>query len=321
MRRAALLVTTGLVLLPAWRGLDRPLAAPQNRVEQSDRETRPLAINASGAVDISNIAGDITVVAGSGPASVEIIRRAHARTAADAKAQLTTVTITVDVQGNRARIQPVYPQRRGGRQTTDVTVSFVVTAPAGVRVSAHAISGDIKVTGIQGDIEADTANGDIALSGVRRVGDVHTLAGSIKVTDADLQTALTADSVAGDIVLTRVKAGRVTLTSTSGDLIARSVQCDQALFKTIAGSVVFAGPLAASGRYELHAQSGDVRFSPAGDAGYMLDVRTFSGDIRLTRTIRITTSAREPHSLAGTVGNGEATVRIVTFSGSVSIGN
>ena len=66
MRRAALLTVAGLVLLPVWRGLDRPLAAPQNRIEQSDRETRPLSIDATGSVNISNIAGDITIVTGAG---------------------------------------------------------------------------------------------------------------------------------------------------------------------------------------------------------------------------------------------------------------
>ena len=140
MRRAALLTVAGLVLLPVWRGLDRPLAAPQNRIEQSDRETRPLSIDATGSVNISNIAGDITIVTGAGPASVEIIRRAHARSAAEAKTALAAVTVTVDVQGNRARIQPVYPQR-AGRASSDVTVSFVVTyrpacGPARMRLPA-----------------------------------------------------------------------------------------------------------------------------------------------------------------------------------------
>ena len=320
MRRAALLTVAGLVLLPVWRGLDGPLAAPQNRVEQSDRETRPLSIDATGTVNISNISGDITIVAGAGPASVEIIRRGHARTAAEAKAALATVTVTVDVQSNSARIQPVYP-RRSGRTSSDVSVSFVVTVPAGVRTSTHAISGDIKVTGMQGGIDADTASGDITLTGVRRVSDVHTLAGSIRVTDSSLEDAMTADSVAGDIVLTRVKVVRITATSTSGDIVARNVQCDQALIKSIAGSIVFAGPLAANGRYDLHTQSGGVRFSPTGEIGYMLDVRTFSGDIHTARSMPLVTTAREPHSLTGTVGKGDATVRIVTFSGTVSIGS
>ena len=208
------------------------------------------------------------------------------------------MTVTVDVQGNRARIQPVYPQR-AGRASSDVTVSFVVTVPAGVRTSAHAIAGDINVTGVQGAVDADTASGDITLTGVRRVSDVHTIAESIRVTDSSLDEAINADSVAGDIVLTRVKAVRITATSTSGDMVARNVQCEQALIKTIAGSIVFAGPLtAANGRYELHTQSGDVRFSPTGEVGDMLDVRTFSGDIRTARSMQIATATREPRSLA-----------------------
>ena len=91
----------------------------------------------------------------------------------------------------------------------------------------------------------------------------------------------------------------------------------------MSGNVTFSGPVAKSGRYELHAQSGDVLFTPSGEGGYELQARTFSGDIRTDVPLKLqgTISGRVPRrEVRGTVGDGGATIIARTFSGDVIVG-
>ena len=60
-------------------------------VEQTDRQTKTLAIGANGSLELKNIVGDITVKAGGGrEATVEIVRVSRGQTDADAKARTRT---------------------------------------------------------------------------------------------------------------------------------------------------------------------------------------------------------------------------------------
>ena len=123
--------------------LARPLSAQSQ--EQVDRQTHMLAIGASGALDLRNVAGEISVTAGSGnEARVEVIRRARGRTSDDARLGLQQVTVEVSHQGERAAVSARYPQgRRDGNVPYSVDIAYVVTAPAGTRVTATSVSGSM----------------------------------------------------------------------------------------------------------------------------------------------------------------------------------
>ena len=63
------------------------------RAEQIDKQTKTLAIGATGSLELRNIVGDIMVKAGgSRDATVEIVRMSRGRTDADAKLGLERVT-------------------------------------------------------------------------------------------------------------------------------------------------------------------------------------------------------------------------------------
>jgi hypothetical protein len=297
------------------------------RVEQTDRQHRTLSLGPSGSLDLSTLAGDITVTAGTGPPSLEIIRRSRARTDAEAKQGLDRVTVNVEDRNERVRVMTVSPEN-DGRTTADVEVSFVVTAPVGTNLTAHTLAGNVSVTGIHGEVGANTASGSVTLTDVRRIRDVHSLAGTVTISDAETDGLLEAHSIAGAVVMTRVKAQRVSAWSTVGQVTAEDVDCEEALLKSLSGTVEYRGLLARKGRYELRTQSGSVHFEPTGTAGFDLDARSFSGAIRIDPALHFQASGPPRRnltgtggrSLTGTAGNAEATVIIVTFSGGVTIG-
>ena len=298
-----------------------------NRAQQVERTTRTIHIGDSGTLDLGNIAGDITITPGRrGDAMVEIVKTAHARTDADAKNMLSLVTVDVNETGSHGEVRAKYHNDGGGWHmfggNINVSVDYTVTAPAGTRVTAESISGDIRVTGIA-DVSAGTVSGDVKVSGAKRLGSIKSISGSVEISDADLDGSIESQSVSGDVTLRRVKARRVEASSVSGNLLLDGVDCDRVGAHTTSGEITFNGPLARDGRYELKGFSGDVRVGVAGNTGFELQASSFSGEVRsdLPITTRGTSDSRRGRrtTLAGTYGDGSAVLQVTTFSGSIII--
>ena len=133
--------------------------------QAEDRQTRSLAIGASGSLEIRNLSGHVTVTAGSGrDASVELIRRARGRTDADARLGLERVKVDTQVTGSRGAIRSEYPNDR--QASYSVSIEMIVSAPAGTRLLVNSVSGGVDVRGIKGELSVTTISGDIAINNV-----------------------------------------------------------------------------------------------------------------------------------------------------------
>lgn len=298
-----------------------------NRSEQVERTTRTIHIGDNGWLDLGNVAGDITVTRGrGGDATIDIVKTAHARNDADAKTMLSLVNVDVSENGTRAEVRARYHNDGDGWRpfggNLNVSVSYTVTAPAGTRLSAESISGDVHVTGIA-DVSASTVSGDVKVTGASRLGTVKSISGSVEVTDANVDGSIESSSVSGDVTLRHVKARRVEAGSVSGSMTLDDVDCDRVSVHTTSGDINFNGQLARDGRYELKGFSGDVRVAVAGGTGFELQANSFSGDIRSDLPITTRGSNETRHGrrtvLTGTYGNGSAVLQLTTFSGSIVI--
>jgi DUF4097 and DUF4098 domain-containing protein YvlB len=323
------LCLAGAIVVPGARDTARAQASIPGapRAEQTDRERRTLDLGSAGVLDLSTISGDITVTAGTGPATLEIIRRSHARTDAQAKQALDRVTVDVAEHAGRVTVKTFFPESDGQR-SPDVQVSFAVTAPPATALVARTIAGDISITGIHGEVRASTASGSITLANVTRISEAHSVEGTVTITDAQTDGSVQADSIGGDVVLARVKARHVSASSISGKVTVDDTDCEDAVLKTLFGTIEYRGLLAQDGRYELRTQTGSVHFEPTGRPSFDLDAQSFSGMIQVDPALHFQASAPPRRgltgvvgsSLTGTVGTGRATVVVVTFSGSVTIG-
>jgi len=292
------------------------------RSEQTQRETRNLQLGATGALDLRNISGDIKVTAGSArDVTIEIVRVSRGRTDADARRGLDEVTVAVDQRGDRATVESRYPNQRG-RSPYDVSVTYTVTAPAGTRVTVSSVGGNIAISGIHGDVAAANVGGNVTLSDAGRVTSAKTVGGNVTITDAQGDANLDAGTIGGNVSLERVKARRVSVSVVGGNVTARDVTCDGADLGTMSGSVEFSGPLARNGRYEMHTQSGTVRFSPTGTTGFELQANTFSGAVRTEIPLQLQgrmTGRGPQRAVRGTFGDGSAVVIATSFSGDVIV--
>ncbi len=289
---------------------------PGFKAEQTDRQTKTLAIGATGDLSLKNVVGDITVKAGSGrEATVEIVRVSRGRTDADAKLGLERVTVDVTTRGERGMVETQYPN--DFRPGYSVSVAYTVTAPAGTRLSVGTVSGRVRVTGIEGEVNANGVSGAMELTSCAHVTSARTISGDITVTDVRSQNGIEVEGVSGSVRLANIKARRVTATIVSGLISARDIQADGATLSSMSGDIEYSGSVAPKGRYEFQAHSGSVRVGVTG--GFDLEARTFSGRVEADASLGIA-PGKSQKSLRGAAGNGGAAVIATTFSGNVWIG-
>lgn len=289
---------------------------------QTDTEKRTFAIGAAGEFDLENLSGDITIVAGTGrDLTIEITRRARGRNDADARSGLARVRVETAHRGDRVTAKTVYPNER--QSNYSVSVDYVVTAPAGTRITARTLSGGISATAITGELSVSTMSGDVTVTRASHLLSAKTASGTITLRDVAAEGALDASTMSGDVTATTVKARRLNLTTISGTVTARGVQASDAKLSSTSGDVVFDGDLAAGGRYVFTSHSGNVQLTLDGRTGFTFESSTFTGTVRTDLPLQGTTlgagGRRPARNLRGTFGDGSATVTATSFSGNVVV--
>ena len=96
-----------------------PDAAPIHRELLTHRPDRT-----HGALDLQNVAGDISVTGGGGDdVRIEAVKRVRHPNEAEAKALLSEIAIEVADRGGRVEVRTEYPRRRNWSGGVDFTVS------------------------------------------------------------------------------------------------------------------------------------------------------------------------------------------------------
>ncbi len=170
---------------------------------------------------------------------------------------------------------------RGRRNRNDTEVTFTVRLPAGVRVEARTVSGDVTARELRGDAEVTSVSGNVEVAGFRG-------------------ERLEATTVSGDVDLTGVEA--------------RQVEAE-----TVSGNVTFGGRLDRQGSYDLTTLSGTVLVTLPEGAGADFRASTFSGTIRMPAGTVTEGSTRRRSRSSGRIGGGGATLTLESFSGDVEV--
>ena len=295
----------------AYQGRDR---GP----EQTERFSRKVRLGRDGRFTIQNIAGDITVAVGSGDdVSIEAVKRTRGD-----RSQLASVQILVDERPGRVEVRTDHTGRNDR-----VAVDYTVTVPASTGVEAKSVSGNVKITGVQGVVRAETISGGVTTASTPKLEIAKSVSGDVDLTDATADADLNASSVSGAIRARGLKARTLELGTVSGDVTLSNIACTRLGVRSVSGSVEYSGTLAKSGRYDINSHSGTIRLALATDVGFELSANSFSGSIRseLPMTLGPTTARtdrRRPgpgHSTHAVFGDGSAALVIRTFSGDIVI--
>ena len=222
-------------------------------------------------LEIRGINGEITArPASGGEVRVTAIKEEGRRGNVD------EVTVEVVEHDGGILICAVYPARDGDRanrcatggdyrmntRDNDTRVHFEIEVPAGVRLVARSVNGDIDATGLAGDVVAHTVNGDIGVSTTGAVS-ANTVNGSI-------DAAFSGGSVRDDLEFETVN-GRIVL-EISGDINA------DVRASTVNGGLETDFPLTVRGRWGPKRIEGTI-----GDGGPRLTLSTVNGGIEIRR--------------------------------------
>jgi DUF4097 and DUF4098 domain-containing protein YvlB len=283
-----------------------------NRCDDADEEelrsSRRGTIDTSLTIDKRGVV-DLTLASGT------IVVTGWARSDARVKATTEYGQIKLDAVPSRITLDI---RSRGGRVGES---RYEVSVPFGTRVLTKSMSGETTITGVRGEVEAQSQSGDIVVSDANERINLEAVSGS--VTARRLTGSMRLAAVSGDIQVTTA-TGDLQVETVSGEITLDGVSSKFVRTETTSGDVEFDGVIDPAGRYEFRSHSGDIRVTIPPSAGAAVDVETFSGSINSDFRIVLEPGERaigmaSPKRFDFKVGDGSARISLESFSGDVRI--
>ena len=258
-----------------------------------------------GRVDISNVAGSITVTGWTRNA-VEVTGTLG-RNVEELIFERNDDKVTVKVK------VPSY----GGR---GIDSDLHINVPQQSSIYVSGVSADIGVTDVMGEQRLRTVSGDVATESASSDVLAESVSGDVEVDGDKSNIETTASTVSGDVTLFRV-SGMVSAESVSGDVIVDEGSFSHADLSVVNGEVIFQSQLQQGGKLSAETVNGDVDVELVGDVSAKIDVRTTNGRIRncFGPKAERTSKYAPGWSLGFTEGDGDGRVDISTVNGGVSL--
>ena len=268
-----------------------------------------------------------------GPAKLDIDAGASDIVVSKGPGGVVTVTGKIHVNnrwifGERAsRVQELKnnpPVRQDGNtilvghtNVNNIWIDYEIAVPMDTRVQSQTGSGDVKIQGLNSDLDLQSGSGDLILEEI--TGKIRTRSGSGDVRARGISGPFSGEASSGDIQLEERGAGDVDIHTTSGNIEAKGV--DGAL-RMEAGS----GDISVEGKparnWDVQTGSGNVHVNMPSSAGFQLQASTSSGELNVNHAITVTVQSSMDaarHEIKGTVGDGGPQVTVHTGSGDIDI--
>ncbi len=236
---------------------------------------RSYRLGGAGTVSIRNVSGNIEITAHDGDAV--LVRATKEGEDRD------MVEVEDLSAGDRVELRAKYPR---DCRRCNVSLHFEVRVPRNASVRLDPIttaSGNIKITGVRGDIKVNTASGDVDVESVAGQINAATASGEMRV--RDVAGAVNASSASGNVEvdITRLEGGEgMKFSSASGNVSVRlpsGLDAD-VYMSTASGRITTDFPVEV--RDSRHG-SGSRAEGRLGSGGRNLRITTASGDVSLTK--------------------------------------
>lgn len=278
------------------------LAAGSGAVQAATTVDETRSMPADGRVQVENLAGSIEITAwdrndvhitgelGDGVEELEISESAQG------------VTIAVRNRENQRYVEETHLELR---------------VPKAASVIAEGVSADIEASGLEGGhLVFDTVSGDIEVDARAPRVEIESVSGDVSFRGA--ASRVTVQTVSGEIELQGVD-GELRVTTVSGDVELDGGEVSIARFETVSGDLDLSVEVADGGRLNADSMSGDVSIAlPVGQQGGF-SAQTYSGDIR-SDFGSVEQPSRGPGSrLDHREGTGGAIIQVESFSGDIRL--
>jgi hypothetical protein len=333
-----LLLAAGLALL-----LAAAAASGQERAFTASRTDRLQGTLPPGTrLRVSNVNGDI--VASSGREFSAVVTTTVTASSQTLAGQILDKTrILQSSEDEEYRLETRWPGQTGPRsrqrrqnslfcRDCRIASRYELIVPPGFAASLQTVNGEVRVNGLDGDLEVHSVNGNLQILGSRRSLGAQTVNGRVEATAAALPPAASwqLQTVNGAVTATLPKDAKFawsasTMSGTIASSFALAPGQDEAALAPVAPPAAPARP-----PRPQRAPRAAVIVSAEGDEA-LIDTEELAREIeesmreveveareveRITRHVRFTLPERR---YAATVGGGGATIRSSTLNGSITL--
>lgn len=234
-------------------------------------------------------------------------------------AMIERLRVQVDIVDGQVRIRSGVETRGELRALPqpDAAVDLTIDAPQGAQLQASTFSGDLRASGFRAGLDLGSNTGEIRVSEVS--GQVRTRTGRGGQWLRSIQGEVSATGVNGDVDLSSVEGPALTAQVVRGQITARDIRVPVVSMQTSMGTLLLLSALMPGGRYELHADEGNVRvqlpLTP--ELRFSVDARGDSVVSRLPPLDRGAEAA--PGRLRGELRGGGPVLLLTSMRGEVSL--
>lgn len=194
-------------------------------------------------------------------------------------------------------------------------VDFVITVPRRLALELEANYGDITIEGADGEVQAETVQGDVSIIGGRGIVEVEATTGSILIDGADGKIDI--ESSAADIRVVNSR-GEIYAETAGGTIVLENVDPTSVDVGSTGGRIHYDGALRPGGTYFFGAHGGSITIVVGEEAQASFNVATVHGSITTNLSGNATSlKGRERHQFD--VGGGGAIVEAETYGGRIRI--
>ena len=216
--------------------------------------------------------------------------------------------IEIDARGTSVHIEAE------GRMGVPGVVDFLITVPVAVSLGLSGVYTNIVVDGVSGDIDAETVQGAIKVTGGGRLK-LESVEGDIIVDRA--RGRINANTVNKGIRITN-SDGDVEAETVNGPIILQGVGSMHVDLATVNGRVVYEGALREQGDYAITSHNGPIYVVVPEKTGLNVSVSTFNGELEASFPISLRDmSARKRYNFV--IGNGGGRLELESFSGDIHL--
>ncbi|HYG79656.1 MAG TPA: DUF4097 family beta strand repeat-containing protein [Pyrinomonadaceae bacterium] len=198
--------------------------------------------------------------------------------------------------------------------------------PRGATVYLKTQDGDITVQDVT-EAHLETNDGRIEAMRIAKSVDAASLGGNVTLEDATGRAHLT--SLNGIVEVRGVRpldgSDFLKVKTVSGDILLDGIGPARVEANTISGELRLTGPLARGGTYDFNTTTGDVTILMPADSSFKVNAKVSEHGEIITefplqyRGAASPASPPQPGRLLGTHGSGDATITLVSFSGTLRL--
>jgi DUF4097 and DUF4098 domain-containing protein YvlB len=210
--------------------------------------------------------------------------------------------------------------------TCNAASDVMIEVPRGATLYLKTQEGDIEVDNVA-EAHLETTDGRIEARRILRVTDATSVGGDMTLEDATGRARL--NSLGGVIEVRNLRpldgGDFVKIRTVSGDILLDGIGPARVEAVTISGELRLIGPLARSGVYDFTTTNGDMTLMLPADSSFKLNAKVSESGEIVTDFPLAYKGTSSPVSLLqagrlwGTHGSGDATIKVISFSGTLRL--